>query len=84
MIRAKKDERKVKRLEGDVKKEQRSIRKTLRELDAGNYFLASIDVCFAISDLLLIEYVPISPRCNQETVLCREKSIEKSRRKNPH
>jgi hypothetical protein len=37
MIKAKQSEREAKRLEGDVKKEQRLIRHTLRDLDVGKW-----------------------------------------------
>ncbi len=35
MIKSKQSERETKRLEGDVKKEQRHLNHTLRELDVG-------------------------------------------------
>ena len=35
MIKAKKSEREVKRLEGDIKKEQQHLRQSLRKLDVG-------------------------------------------------
>jgi hypothetical protein len=37
MIKAKQSERESKRLEGDVKKEQRHLHHTLKELDIGQY-----------------------------------------------
>ncbi len=41
MIKSKHNERESKRLEGDVKKEQRHLNHTLKELDVGKYFIDS-------------------------------------------
>lgn len=37
MIKAKQSEREAKRLEGDIKKEQRYLHYSLRDLDVGTY-----------------------------------------------
>ncbi len=39
MIKSKQTERESKRLEGDVKKEQRHLHHTLKELDVGQYWI---------------------------------------------
>jgi len=44
MIKAKQTERESKRLEGDVKKEQRHLNHTLKELDVGKYLIYIQDV----------------------------------------
>jgi hypothetical protein len=43
MIKAKQSERESKRLEGDVKKEQRHLNHTLKELDVGKCRIYSKD-----------------------------------------
>ena len=48
MIKAKQSEREAKRLEGDIKKEQRQLHYSLRDLDVGQYRkrIPLISVCF--------------------------------------
>jgi hypothetical protein len=46
MIKAKQSEREAKRLEGDIKKEQRQLRHSLRELDVGMYEIKQKDFLF--------------------------------------
>jgi isoleucyl-tRNA synthetase len=57
MIKAKQSERESKRLEGDVKKEQRHLHHTLKELDIGQYGIIyqrfiSIDFSFIYLDAI--------------------------------
>ena len=46
MIKAKQSEREAKRLEGDIKKEQRHLNHSLRELDVGKYKFKFISILF--------------------------------------
>jgi hypothetical protein len=46
MIKAKQKEREAKRLEGDIKKEQRHLHHSLRDLDVGRYKIKFISINF--------------------------------------
>jgi hypothetical protein len=55
MIKAKQKEREAKRLEGDIKKEQRHLSHSLRDLDVGVYKIKFISILFPSFCLYLIQ-----------------------------
>lgn len=69
MIKAKQEEREAKRLENDIKKEQRMIRHSFRDLDVGKKSKKTVFLEFS-SDF--------SPRHDEETLSSRKTSVEKS------
>ncbi len=69
MIKAKQSERESKRLEGDVKKEQRHLHHTLKELDIGQYWI--IYQRFILIDLSFIYLDAIKKRLDTEKSLSK-------------
>ncbi len=60
MIKAKQSEREAKRLEGDIKKEQRQLYHSFRELDVSTYSFNRFSFSFS--------FLSIKYRCNKKTL----------------
>lgn len=54
MVRAKQKEREAKRLEGDIKKEQRQLHYSIRDLDVGKYQIDNIFINFSLNCVNII------------------------------